>query len=97
MDVRYVVTHKPGQLWRTGVDFREQPGIMEHVLHFKKLNDAGRLELGGPFLESDGGMMITAAGETLESIRAYAAEDPSVVSGLLTYDVKPWFVAMKKS
>jgi hypothetical protein len=63
MDIRYVVVHRPGPAWLPGVDFREQPGVGAHVAHYRQLYERGQLELGGPFLDPDGGgMMVTTAG-----------------------------------
>lgn len=97
MDVRFVVVHKPGPNWVAGVDFQEQAGVMEHVLYYKGLNDSGKLEFGGPFLDSTGGMMVPAAGISSEEITLFASSDPAVRSGLLTFEIKPWFIAMKKA
>jgi uncharacterized protein YciI len=94
--IQYVVFHKPGPKWQKGVDFRQQPGVEDHVAHYMKLYNDGRLAMGGPFLDNTGGMMIAALGETQDSLSKFAAEDPAVKSGLLTFEVKPWFVAMKK-
>ena len=33
-DVRYIILHKPGPAWQLGIDFREQPGVREHVEHY---------------------------------------------------------------
>lgn len=94
--VRYVVFHTPGPAWQAGVDFREQPGVGDHVAHFQKLLSQGLLELGGPFLVQDaGGMMVTKLGVALDEIEAFAAADPAVRSGLLEYLVRPWFTAME--
>lgn len=94
--IRYVVFHKPGPEWRPGVDFKEQAGVSEHVMHYKKLQEEGRLSFGGPFLDDSGGMMIPVEGETMGSIEEFASSDPAVKSGLLTYKVKPWLLAMSK-
>ena len=94
--VRYVVLHKPGPKWRYGVDFREQDGVGEHVQHYLKLHEQGKLELGGPFLIGDaGGMMIPTKDVSQEEIQAFAAADPAVQSGLLIYEVRPWLTAME--
>jgi len=96
-DVRYVVIHRPGPAWRKGVDPREQPGIGAHVAHYRKLQAEGRLELGGPFLDAQGGgMMVPAAGQSETEVRAFAAADPAVAAGLLEFEVRPWYVAMKR-
>jgi adhesin HecA-like repeat protein len=94
--VNFVVFHKPGPAWVAGVDFRQQPGVQAHVAHYAKLYEEGRLELGGPFLDNSGGMMVAAQGETLESITKFAEEDPAVRSGLLVFEVKPWMIVMSK-
>ena len=94
--VRYVVFHKPGSRWQYGVDFREQDGVGEHVQHYLKLHEQGKLEFGGPFLLPDsGGMMIATQDVSQEEIEAFAAADPAVQSGLLTYEVRPWLTAME--
>lgn len=96
--VRYVVFHTPGPEWKGGVDFREQEGVHEHVAHYSALHEQGGLELGGPFLiENGGGMMVTAAGVERETIEAFAAADPAVQSGLLDFEIRPWYVAMAQA
>ena len=95
--VRFVVVHSPGTAWKTGVDFREQPGVLEHVQHYAAWHREGKLALGGPFLVPDGGgMMIPVAGTTREEVERFAAADPAVKSGLLTFEVRPWYVAMSR-
>lgn len=97
-DVRFVVFHRPGPAWRTGVDFREQTGVMDHVRHYRTLFDDGRLEMGGPYLAMDsGGMMVPIAGLDEAEMRAFAAADPAVQSGLLEFEIRPWYVAMAKA
>jgi|TARA_R100000005_G_scaffold68544_1_gene36441 uncharacterized protein YciI len=94
-DVRYVVFHLPGPNWQAGKSLLEQPGVMEHVGHYKKFLEAGKLSMGGPHLdERGGGMMIPAAGAGLAEIEAFAAEDPAVKSGLLRFEVRAWVVGM---
>jgi hypothetical protein len=41
-------------------------------------------------------MMIADAGVTREELEAFAASDPAVVAGLLTFEVKTWYVAMAR-
>jgi uncharacterized protein YciI len=96
-DVRWVVLHSPGPQWQPGKNLFEQPGVREHVEHYRKLLVAGKLALGGPHLdERGGGMMIPAAGVSEAEIRQFAADDPAVKSGLLRFDVRPWFVGMAR-
>ena len=89
--------HSPGVNWRAGVDFREQPGVEDHVAHYAALHDRGDLVMGGPFLVTDGGGMMVAADDvTREEIEAFAAADPAVMSGLLEFEVRPWYVAIER-
>ena len=94
-DIRFVVFHTSGPKWLAGKTLFEQPGVMEHVGHYKKLLDAGKLALGGPHLDAKGGgMMIASTGVPEEELKAFAAEDPAVKSGLLLYEVRPWLIGM---
>jgi len=94
--IRFVVIHKPGPRWQYGVDFRQQEGVGEHVQHYLKLREQGKLQLGGPFLIPDvGGMMVTTKDVTQEEVEAFAAADPAVRSGLLVFEVCPWMTAME--
>ena len=94
--IRYVVFHKPGPKWEIGIDFREQPGVREHVQHYLKLHQQGKLELGGPFLLQDaGGMMVATKEVSQDELDAFAASDPAVEAGLLVYEIRPWLTAME--
>lgn len=94
--LRYVVFHTPGPIWQHGVDFREQDGVREHVQHYWKFHEQGKLELGGPFLLQDaGGMMVATKEVSKEELENFAAADPAVQSGLLLYEVRPWLTAME--
>jgi uncharacterized protein YciI len=78
------------------VDFRQQEGVGEHVQHYLKLHEQGKLQLGGPFLLPDaGGMMVPTREVLQEEIEAFAAADPAVQSGLLIYEIRPWMTAME--
>jgi uncharacterized protein YciI len=92
--VRYVVFHTPGPNWKRGIDFREQDGAGEHVQHYLKLHEQGKLELGGPFLlQEAGGMMVATRDVSQEELESFAAADPAVRAGLLRYEVRPWLTA----
>ena len=81
-----------------GVDFRQQPGVGEHVAHYLKLYEQGQLEMGGPFLVPDsGGMMVTTKEVSWEQIETFAAADPAVLSGLLLFEIRPWHTAMERA
>ena len=94
--IRYIVIHKPGPQWQYGVDFREQPGVGQHVQHYLKLHEQGKLELGGPFLSPNaGGMMVATKDVSQTELDAFAASDPAVQAGLLIYEIRPWLTAME--
>jgi protein disulfide-isomerase len=57
----------------------------------------GKLALGGPFMDGpSGGMMIPEAGVSAAEMRALTAEGPSVKSGLLVFEIRPWMPALHK-
>jgi uncharacterized protein YciI len=94
--IRYVVFHTPGRKWKHGIDFRDQEGVGEHVQHYLKFHEEGKLELGGPFLLQDlGGMMVATKDILQEELEAFAAADPAVQAGLLNYEIRPWLTAME--
>ena len=96
-DIRFVVIHTPGPKWIAGKSLFEQPGVREHVEHYRTLLEAGKLALGGPHLDGKaGGMMIPAAGVSEAEIAAFAAQDPAVRSGLLLAEVRPWLIGMSR-
>lgn len=94
-DLRHVVFHLPGPNWRNGKSLFEQPGVVEHVAHYRKLLEAGKLAMGGPHPdERGGGMMIGAAGVAQAELAAFAADDPAVQSGVLRFEIRPWLIGM---
>ena len=96
-DIRYVILHAPGPAWVPGKSVFEQDGVREHVAHYRQLHEAGKLALGGPHLdEGGGGMMIPEAGIGEDELRAFAMADPAVKSGLLTVQIRPWMIGMKR-
>lgn len=100
MDTRQVVFHLPGSKWKPGLNFKDQQEdlVREHVQHYAKLHEQGKLLLGGPYLDIDsGGMMITTPEVTREELEEFAVSDPAVIGGLLAFEVKTWYVAMSRS
>jgi uncharacterized protein YciI len=89
-----IVEHKPGPQWLLGVPFREQPGVDAHFATMKSWLDAGRIVVGGPFLDDLGGGMIVTRFDSIDDATAAAASDAAVLAGLLTFSVRPWFMAM---
>jgi len=99
MAVKQVVFHSPGPNWKTGGNFQEQSEevVLEHVEHYRKFHEQGKLSLGGPYTDIDsGGMMIADESVNREELEKFAASDPAVKAGILRYEVKTWYVAMSK-
>lgn len=95
--IHHVVFHKPGPAWEKGVSFKQQKGVQGHVTHYAKVLEEGKLYAGGPFLDDGGGgMMITTEGVSEEWISKFAAEDPTVKSGLITFEIRPWLIGMER-
>ena len=96
-DIRHVVLHRPGPAWLPGKTLFDQPGVRAHVAHYRQLLESGKLELGGPHLDAQGGgMMVPAVGVPEDEIRAFAAADPAVQSGVLTFEIRPWLIGMRR-
>lgn len=95
-DLRFVVFHTPGPAWQAGRSPFEQPGIRAHIAHYRQWLAAGKLQMGGPHLDAQGGgLMIPKAGVTEDEIRRFAEADPAVQSGLLRVTVRPWLIGME--
>jgi hypothetical protein len=96
-DIRFIVIHRPGPRWEAGKPVFEQPGLGEHIDHYRQWLLQGKLAAGGPFLDGQpaAGMMIPQPGLGEAEVRAFAAADPAVQSGLLMAEVHRWLVGMK--
>jgi uncharacterized protein YciI len=93
----FVLFHRPGPAWQSGVPFTEQDGIMDHIGFMQRMTREGRLVLGGPFDDepvgpADGGPVGIAIVEadSLNAAFALADTDGSVQAGLLAVSVRPW-------
>lgn len=96
-DVRFVVFHKPGPAWVAGKGMFDQPGVRSHVEHYRRWLTEGKLALGGPHLDANGGgMMIPVAGIAEDEVRGFAAADPAVKDGTLLAEVRPWLIGMSQ-
>lgn len=91
----FVLMHAPGPGWDHAKGFAEQPGVQHHIGYMKPIFDAGKIVLGGPFLDNSGGMMILDVA-TLEEATAIAVADPTVKAGLLMVTVRPWMAAFTR-
>ena len=53
-----VIAGSCGPNWQADKSMFEQTGVHEHVGHYRKLLEAGKLELGGPHPDAKGGGMM---------------------------------------
>lgn len=84
----FVITYRPGPAWRTGGPIHEQ-ALGPHVAYVTQLMAQGRVHGGGPFVGSDGGMMILRAADRAEA-EATAQADPAVTAGVFTHQIEQW-------
>jgi uncharacterized protein YciI/ketosteroid isomerase-like protein len=84
----FALVFRPGPAWVRGAPVGAQP-LAPHLAHMKRLWQAGRLVLAGPFLDDRGGLAVIEAGSLEEAMRVLAA-DPAVASGVMTAEVHPW-------
>ncbi len=94
--IYYVLFHSPGSAWVEGTGFREQPGVIEHARYMMGFQETGHMQLGGPFLDDTGGMMVMRAASQ-EEAEGFANADPCVKNGLLTVQVKPWMTVFEST
>ena len=85
----HAVSMELGPKWDRTRSVREQAGIREHGEYMSQLSAAGKIILGGPFIEgppparATGALVIYATADPAEA-RRLAEEDPGVKSGLFT-------------
>ncbi len=91
----YALIHSPGPNWKEGVKPFEQHGIKEHVAHFEAQAEAGKLVIGGPFMDGGGGMMILNV-ESSEAAAEIANADPAVKAEVLRVQLRPWLVPLAR-
>jgi uncharacterized protein YciI len=84
----FVVIYRPGPAWQAGRPMSEQ-GLVPHGRYYSGLLDSGRLQAGGGFVESDGGLAILRAADLAEA-RAIVDADPAVTSGIFVAELEQW-------
>lgn len=94
MTPQFVLFHRPGPAWQAGVPFLQQPGLQGHVDHFRRFAQDGLMLAAGPFVDDGaGGMVLFKPGVTREHALEVAQSDPTIASGLLQFELRPWFSA----
>lgn len=70
--------------------------IKRHVDHLKLLDENNKLYLCGPFIDYRGGMVIFKV-DTKEEAIALAKQDPFILEGFKTFEIKTLEVASKEN
>lgn len=94
MTTYYVVFLARGPKW-TPQETHETKRIQEeHLANIRKMFEAGKLILAGPFTDGGNlrGIFVLQVG-SLEEAKTLADADPAVKAGLLTVEVHPWYSA----
>ena len=94
--IYFVVFQSPGPKWVAAKLYNEQPQFGDHVKYMEECHARGKIVLSGPFMEGAGvmalgGMTVFRAAD-LEEATALGTEDPTVKSGMLKVEVKPWWI-----
>jgi len=82
------VLYEPGPNWLPGRPLSQQP-LREHVDYLLALHETGQLEMGGPYADGSGGLVILSVADVAEAERL-VADDPAVVSGILQATIRAW-------
>jgi hypothetical protein len=93
--MRVVVFHSKGPKFDQRDKLPPDQSIKGHVQHYKKLLEAKKLAIGGPFPTQAGGMMICKPGVKKDEIEKFANDDPAVKSGVLKAETREWLVILQ--
>jgi uncharacterized protein YciI len=66
--------------------------IGKHAQHLRQLDADGKLVLAGPFIDHPSGLLVLR-GENKNEIRSIMDEDPLILGGFRTYEVRTWLMA----
>jgi uncharacterized protein YciI len=95
--VRLIVIHKPGPMWEDQSHSYVDPAALQaHIDHYRQMRARGKVVMGGPFLDTGGGMMILSDDVHIEEAREIVQGDPAVRSGLLRAEIRSWFAIMDR-
>ena len=70
--------------------------IREHVRFLRKIDEKGKLDLCGPFLDHEGGMLIVKVDSFVEA-QNLAKSDPFVSSGARSFEIRTWELSCEEN
>jgi uncharacterized protein YciI len=90
----FAVAVSAGPAFPAGKKLTEVP-MKEHLEHIKYLMRRKLVMIGGPFVESNGGMAVVEA-DSEQQLRQRAAQSPLIADGVLAFDwIHPWQIVVR--
>jgi uncharacterized protein YciI len=84
----FVLNYLPGKNFQAGLHITKQKGFGDTVDYVTKQFDAQRVLVAGPV--SDVKARVIYMAKDIKAVQDFVAKDPSVLSGLLNIEIKPW-------
>ena len=90
--MHFVVMYGKGPSWS---ETPETPDVVQgHIAHQHAQLEAGKLVMGGPFLDEPGGMAIFKV-ESRDELDAILNGDPAVSAGFYAVEAKAWRIGSR--
>lgn len=86
--MEYAIVYQPGPAWQTGKSASQQP-LQPHQVFIQWLQARHKFVQGGLF-RRDGTSIVVIEVMGQAEAQALVAQDPAVVSGVLTYRLSVW-------
>ncbi len=90
----FSVVYSPGEAWERGKPLMQQ-AIQPHIEYQTSLLQSGRLLIGGPYVDVDGGQSVLIA-KSMEQAVQMVEGDPAVASGLLEPEIHEWQIVLRR-
>jgi len=87
------VVYSKGPNWREEGPKGEH--ISRHIAHQRKNFEAGKLVMGGPFMDEQGGMAILEV-DSRDEAQQIVQKDPAVSGGFYVVALRAWRVVQKR-
>lgn len=88
MSKGFAAIYERGCNWIPGKLITEQP-LGDHVTYLTNLHKQNVVQMGGPFADGEGGLVILEASDIAEASRIID-DDPAIQSGILKAHVREW-------
>ena len=95
-EIYYAVMFSPGPNYPESGDFSMVDCREAHLDFLDRIQSDGTLVMAGPYLDGEGGMSVYRA-DSMDAARGIAEQDPCVQAGVLSIEVREWYVGMTGS